>query len=127
MKRLVLTLGLMLVAGLSWADHEVSVAKDQGTYIETSVVTTSSFTGTALLSANSKRMGAVFQVVGGVAVYIGSTSAAMQTNHSNITLGLPIYSTSAFKLDGKFTGDMYGTSEAGQGSGKVRVLELLNR
>lgn len=128
MKKLILTGAILCFGSIAWADHDSVAAKDCGTYFETFEVLASSIAGTQALAANSNRVCLEMRAIDAGAVYIG-TNATTQHNAvaGNILTGLPFYSTSPYKMDGKFTGAAYVTAERGITSIRVRIIQWLNR
>jgi hypothetical protein len=130
MKKILIAAILVLSASDAMADHETTAAKDQGTYIETAEVVVTSVAGKAFLSGTDQKnlMGFELRAIDAGAVYIGTNSS---TQHNvvagNILTGLPFYSTSSFKVDGKYTGAGYLTAERGISSIRVRIIKFLNQ
>ena len=117
----------MLCAGAARADHEIKAALDRGTYVETAVVTGSSVTGTAFLTANAKRMDGILFNNTSTAVYIGTTTTTIEVGHSNIALGVPVLSSATFSLDGLMSSALAFTCTTGVATCEVRTLIGLNR
>jgi len=130
MKRLFLAGILALIAGPAFADHEIKVAIDRGTYPGTASVNGSSSTGTAFFSADAKRMDGIAFNNSPDYIYLGTTSVALHgvgVTHENLRIGVPVPSSGTFKLDGIMSDALYFTCKAGQSSCNVRVMETKNR
>ncbi len=123
----ILVLVLTLCAGVSHADSATTAALDRGTYIKTAVVVGSSVTGTALIAINPLRMDGKYFNNTATAIWIGTTTATIQANHSNITMGFPVLSSATFILDGIMSGAASFTCTSGIATCEVRSYEGLNR
>lgn len=106
---------------------EAATRVEIGSYAETSVITGSSFTGTAFASASKKRPAGLYFNNTSKAIWIGTTTASIQTNHSNFGLGFPVASSSTFSLGGAFTGVLAFTCDPVSSTCEVRTLEGLVR
>lgn len=121
---------LILVPCSVFADHDVKSATDKGTYAETASINGSSSTGTAFISAASKRMDAILFNNSPAAIYIGTTSAALHgvdVTHENLRIGLVVQSSATFSIQGAFSDNLYFTCKAAQANCNVRVMETKNR
>lgn len=124
MKHWLLVVALICLEALAFADHDARVALDRGSYIETSSVTGSSTTGTSFISPDSKRMDGLLFNNTSSTVWIGTTTTTIDgVQHSNITLGIPVLSSSSFKLDGMMSAVLYFTCNVGVSTCNVRVIE----
>lgn len=119
---------ILMMAGPAFADHEIRVAIDRGTYVETASVSGSSVAGTAFFSAATKRMDGLMFNNTGTTVWIGTTTATQHgVEHSNITIGIPVLASATFSLDGVLTGELSFTCAVGVTACNVRALSGLNR
>ena len=127
MKLTLFLIGLFL-ATPARADHDTKVAKDVGSYVQTASVTGSSFTGTAFISANAKRMDGVLFNNTGSEIWIGTTTATQDmVMHSNINIGIPVLASATFSLGGVMSDALYFTCGNTVATCNVRVLEGRNR
>lgn len=114
-------LALRVDADPGW---EGATRKEVGTYIETAVVSGSSFTGTAFISATKSRPDGVYFNNTASTVWIGTTSATQNmTAHDNVKIGFPVLSSATFRLDGSMTGDLYFTCGPTISACEMRKLE----
>ena len=127
MKHWFLMAALICLGVNARADHDQKCALDRGTFVATSVVTGSSTTGTAFISANSKRMDGLFFNNTASVVWVGTTSATIQEGHSNLGLGVPVLSSATIALDGIMSDALYFTCNAGVSACEGRVFEGRNR
>lgn len=126
--RLILALMALALAGPAFADHDLKVAIDRGTYIEPAKVTGSSVAGTAFFSAAVKRMDGIAFNNTATTVWLSTTSATQDNvTHANIGNGFPLLSSATFSLNGIMSDALYFTCNAGTASCEVRVLEGKNR
>lgn len=112
---------LCLPSKKAQADYEQIVAVDNGTYIETRVITLSNSANTQVVSATQKRPAMLCRNNSAYTVWIGSDMAST----SLIGSGFPILSSETFKTD-KFTGSLFALLDA-SGVGNLRCLDGLNR
>lgn len=130
MKHLILVAILALFCGsIAGADtgHEGATRVEIGSYIETAVVAGTSVTGTAFITASVKRPDGVYFNNTSTTIWIGTTTATAQTNHSNTTIGFPVLSSATFRLSGSMTGTLAFTCSNGTGACEIRRLEGLVR
>lgn len=113
-------LSILFVVGENYevkADSEFTVAVDNGTYLETRVITLSNSANTLIVDAESKRPAMLCRNNSAYAVWIGSNMASTNL----IGSGFPILSSETFRTD-KFTGTIYALLDAG-GVGNVRCVD----
>lgn len=111
----------MLDAETGW---ENATRKSIGETITVASVDVDSFTGTALFSASFKRPdGSVFNN-SAFTIWVGTVTGTYSApyQHPNITTGFPVLASSTFRLDGSYTGVLYGTSDATRGTINVRTI-----
>lgn len=132
MKHWIFAVALICLGSSARADSEMKVTLDKGSYIQVASVTGSSVAGTAIMTANPKRVYVIMSTLNntglGTTVFVGTVTATQNgVTHSNITNGLQVASSSTFILDGAMTDTAYFTCPIGIGSCVVRVLEGINR
>lgn len=103
---------------------EGSVRKEIGRTATTAVVTGSSVTPTAIFSASVSRPdGLVFNNTSST-VWLSTLTVAMNgTTHSAILFGVPLLSSTTFRLDGSYTGTFTFLCDKGVATCEVRKLE----
>lgn len=125
--------GILLIVTLC-AIGNISMlsAEDQrkaiGNSMTVASVNVTSFTGTALWSAAANRPDGVLFNNSAFTIWIGTDSNAYNSigtaspQHPNITNGFPVLASSTFRLDGSYTGTMYGTADVGAATLNIRIL-----
>src|SRR3990167_1978561 len=99
---------------------------ERGSYIAIRSISISSNTGTELFSDSVKRPDGLCFNNTAATIWIGTTSATLENvEHSNITNGFPLLSSSTFKLDGSMSGTVYATGGIGQSAQNVRCIDGL--
>ena len=92
--------------------------KELGRIVETSAITVSSITATALNTQSFRAVTTDIFNNSAYALWIGSNAATLGT------MGFPILSSKTYTIDGLFTGVMYGLAEsAAGGSINVRIIQ----
>jgi len=120
-------IGVML-AGLSdsQAQYSQSSALVVGTYPGARRVMISSYTATALLADNAKRLDSLCFNNGLYTIWIGSVAtAANGTTHTHIINGFPVLASSTFRVGGILTGVVYATCDTGIASCEMRCFDGL--
>ena len=104
--------------------HEGAIRKEEGSYAAVRSVNVTSTTGTELWAVSVKRPDGVLINNSAFLIWIGTVSGTYNgVEHPNITNGFPVLSSSTFRLDGSYTGVLYGTSGSGQGTVNARILD----
>lgn len=123
-------LGALSPVGKAVADTgaEGATRIERGSYGDVRKVSVSSVAGTALWDASVKRPDSLCKNYSGSTLFIGTvTTTQDNTVHSNILNGFPVAASDTFKLDGSFTGVLYGTADVEVASIDVRCLDGLVR
>lgn len=111
----------LLQADTGW---EGATRREIGTSAAVRSVNVTSTTGTALWSASTKRPDGVLFNNSASTIWIGTDSASyFAVEHPNITNGFPVLASSTFRLDGSYTGILYGTSGVGLGTLNTRIID----
>lgn len=124
----ILFVALSLMASMSFADtgFEGAIRKEIGRFVATAVVTGSSTTGTAFVSAKFTRPDGMYFNNTSSTIWLGTTTATVNgAVHTNIAIGFPVLSSATFVLQGSMTGAVNFTCNSGVGSCEVRAFEGL--
>lgn len=125
MKKILFVIAAICFAGVfntfvsADSGYEGATRIERGRYVQSRVVSISSFTATAFVPATVSRPDSICKNVSSFVVYVGSAAASDTLN----VIGLPLGASEYLKLDGSFTGAMYATSAPGTSGVKIVCLD----
>lgn len=97
---------------------------ERGETLTLNNVSVSSTTGAAIFAASFKRPDGLCFNNTSTTVWVGSVTATIDRQvHTNIIQGIPVLSSTTFKIDGQFTGPIYATCNDGVAACEMRCLE----
>lgn len=97
--------------------HEGATRIERGSYVQTRVVSISSFTATEFIPASVKRPDSICKNVSAYTIHIGSAATGVILRD----IGLPIGASEYFKIDGSLTGPVHALGADGVAATAVQV------
>ena len=127
MKTLIFGWFLLLFSAVATADTgwEDAARIERGSYIETRLVTISTYAATEFMPASKKRPDSLCKNFSSFTIYLGSAAAGITL--AGDSMGLPIGTSEYFRIDGSMTGSISAIAEPSGTNVKIICLDGLVR
>lgn len=115
-----LSIALSVFQGAYSEPWDPGTKRESGSYVQSTSVTVTTYTATALFSADGNVANLDIFNNSAYTLWVGSNTTTLQTT------GFPILSSKTYTLDGRFAGVIYGLGNStAAGNTNVRVIRYL--